>query len=1025
MADTTTPTAASSARVMYDRRGRVYQPTVGPKLRIVLFTIFFLFAVLGANSVYLVSLKGLNWFTGQEHGNWFYLYMFLLHLVVGLVLIVPFVLFIALHLKTALGRPNRKAVRLGFGLLISSIVLLATGVLMVFQRQLFATTSLTGQIVYWLHALTPLAVIGFYLLHRMAGPRIQWGYMKIWGAAAALIVLGFGYMHFEDPRQWGVKGAGEDYFFPSSARTIGANNDGTPFIPAEVLMNDRYCLRCHSDTYAGWFHSAHHFSSFNNLAYRQSILDMRKALDAEARQIAYDQGMDLASEEFKKLRARKVQATRWCAGCHDPVPFFSGAFDDDRFFEELEINLPKDGSKWNDPSLKTQPTAHAGLTCVSCHAITHVNSLTGNADYTIQQPPEYPFQNSYNPLLQKVNEYLVKAKPDLHKRSMLKPFHRTAEFCQVCHKVALPPEVNSYKWTRGQNHYDSWHNSGASGFAARSFYHPAQAKKCAECHMPDLDSQDFGTRNGKLRNHLFLGANTALPALRMHLGEKTYLAPIGDEEDVIRRHQEFLRDKKMRVDLFALREKGEIDGALKVLADPLPELEPGQTYLLEVVVRNLGVGHEFTQGTADSNEVWLHLHSKGGSLLADSGGIDEHGYGDPWAHYLNAVILDRKGQRIDRRNAKDIFVPLFNHQIGPSTSQVVHYRLTVPENQTEPITIDLALKYRKFDRIYQDFFMDRRRVPLAGALAGGGATNPLGALGWARVGEAGGGPELPVIAIAEDRVVLNVRGGKSGEATQRNLPPLWQRWNDYGVGLLLQGDEGAEKGLLRQAEAAFQEVVKLKPPEYLADAHLNLARVYLKEGRLTDMAQALEAAKTAQPGYFKTAWLRAELNRQNGRLDEAIEDFRTVLETTVPEKGFDFGQDREIRRQLADTFFLKAQRLADGSPQQQNVLKLAAAEFEQVVKIDPEDRQSHYMLDKCYRLLGDAEKADYHLARYKIYQTDNNARDDALRIYRLTHPWADHAAQAVVIYDLKPKTAPASSSIAGEVKGPTRASGSE
>jgi hypothetical protein len=60
------------------------------------------------------------------------------------------------------------------------------------------------------------------------------------------------------------------------------------------------------------------------------------------------------------------------------------------------------------------------------------------------------------------------------------------------------------------------------------------------------------------------------------------------------------------------------------------------------------------------------------------------------------------------------------------------------------------------------------------------------------------------------------------------------------------------------------------------------------------------------------------------------------------------------------------------------------------------------MLDKCYRLLGDDAKAEHHLAQYKIYQVDNSARDQAIRIFRQKHPWADHAAQAVVIYELKP-----------------------
>jgi tetratricopeptide (TPR) repeat protein len=223
---------------------------------------------------------------------------------------------------------------------------------------------------------------------------------------------------------------------------------------------------------------------------------------------------------------------------------------------------------------------------------------------------------------------------------------------------------------------------------------------------------------------------------------------------------------------------------------------------------------------------------------------------------------------------------------------------------------------------------------------------------------------------------------------------------------LLQGDEGAERGLLRQAEAAFQEVVHLKPEEYLADAYLNLARVYLKEGRLKEMARVLEEASKVQPGYFKTAWLRGELNRQTGHLDDAIADFRAVLSTKLIEKGFDFGKDREIRRQLAETLYQKAQRADDGSEDQRMTLLEAVDQFQKVLAIDPEDRQSHYMLDKCYRLLGDDAAAEKHLAEYKIYQIDNNARDFSLRTFRQAHPWADHAAQAVVIYELKPVRAP-------------------
>jgi len=70
---------------------------------------------------------------------------------------------------------------------------------------------------------------------------------------------------------------------------------------------DDYCLKCHQDAYQGWFHSAHHFSSFNNKPYLFSV--------RETRQVSLK-------------RDGNVKASRWCAGCHDVVPFLSGGFDD-------------------------------------------------------------------------------------------------------------------------------------------------------------------------------------------------------------------------------------------------------------------------------------------------------------------------------------------------------------------------------------------------------------------------------------------------------------------------------------------------------------------------------------------------------------------------------------------------------------------------------------------------------------------------------------------------------------------------
>jgi len=71
--------------------------------------------------------------------------------------------------------------------------------------------------------------------------------------------------------------------------------------------------------------------------------------------------------------------------------------------------------------------------------------------------------------------------------------------------------------------------------------------------MDLLTSNDFGARDfdGKgerqIHNHLFLGANTALPVFQ------------GDNKTA-NRQESFLKDQKVRVDLFALRDGGTIDG---------------------------------------------------------------------------------------------------------------------------------------------------------------------------------------------------------------------------------------------------------------------------------------------------------------------------------------------------------------------------------------------------------------------------------------------------------------------------------
>jgi hypothetical protein len=155
--------------------------------------------------------------------------------------------------------------------------------------------------------------------------------------------------------------------------------------------------------------------------------------------------------------------------------------------------------------------------------------------------------------------------------------------------------------------------------------------------------------------------------------------------------------------------------------------------LLEVVLRTLRLGHPLTQGTVDSNELWVDLDASivDGSKrrsLGRSGSIDEKGFVDPWSHFVNVYLLDRNGNRIDRRNPQDIFVPLYNHQIPPGAGQVVHYLLRIPDDAAGTIELTAKLNYRKFDRTYMEHVY----------------------------GKTGDAPNLPVVTMCQDSIVLSV-----------------------------------------------------------------------------------------------------------------------------------------------------------------------------------------------------------------------------------------------------------------------------
>lgn len=885
-----------------------YVPAIQPWLRPLLWFTFAGFALLGATGVYLAGVTAMNWLRPETlYTTPFTFWMFIAHGGIGLVGVLPFMIFGICHYLTSRSRPNRKAVKLGLWVFALGVIIIVTGVAL-FQFEgmpQLPTGTASRSVVYWLHILVPLVCIAAYIGHRKAGPRIKWEYGKIWGVGVGLVMAAMVYLHGYDPRAAARQGSkdGMQYFQPSEART----GDGK-FIPADALMNDHYCIDCHRDIYKDHLHSSHKFSSFNNPAYLFSVKETR---------------------EMGLKRDGHVKSSRWCAGCHDPVPFFSGQFDDPNFdFEKHE-------------------TGHAGITCVVCHSITEVHSPRGNAAFTIEEQQQYPFTYSDSKWLKWINNQMVKAKPEFHKKTMLRPLHKSAEFCSTCHKVALPVELNHYKdFLRGQNHHDSFVLSGV-GNGSRSFYFPEKAMdNCASCHMPLKPSNDFGAKDfdgkggRKVHHHSFPAANTGLFELLKNDPKYAHMKEGFDE--TIKLHTEYLKDKKLRIDLFGVKPfnaDGSVDDEkLQVLRPQLPALKPGETYLIETVVRTLGMGHHFSQGTVDSNEIWVDFTAtSGGKVIGRNGALknpDDTGAVDEWAHFINVHMLDREGKRIDRRNPQDIFTPLYDHQIPPGAANVVHYRLTVPKDVTGPIELTVRLRYRKFDQTY----MEHVHKPL---------NRPI--------------PKLPIVDICMDAVTLPVEGGAAAKEQKSPIEPAWQRWNDYGIACFLEGGLGSKKGNLKQAEIAFQKLLKLDAPGAKWNGHANLARVYIDLAELGKAAQEVNAAGACEPPapWWLRAWLAGLVSAENASsktdLDAAITQFEKIVDPANQprERNMDFTKDYVVLGRLGQTRFKRALMEPDGSAEQIRQINLAIEAYDRALAVDPEDLPSHYGLSQCFARFGE------------------------------------------------------------------------
>jgi tetratricopeptide (TPR) repeat protein len=754
------------------------------------------------------------------------------------------------------------------------------------------------------------------------------------------------------PLEMAGEGQGpEGPFFPSSAET---NVGGT--IPSNFFMTAQECGRCHGDIYEQWSSSAHHFSSFNNQWYRKSIEYMQDVVE--------------------------TKPSRWCAGCHDHAVLFNGMFDTP-MKEQMDT-----------------PEAQVGLSCTSCHSIVHVKSTMGNGDFTIEYPPLHDLAVSDQPVLRAAHDYLLRLDPGPHSRTFLKSFHteQTAEFCASCHKVHLDVPVNDYRWVRGFNEYDNWQASGVSGQGARSFYYPPEPQHCADCHMPLVPAEDPAAVEGQVHSHRFPAANTALPFANRDTEQlevvQAFLkdAVTVDIFGIVRGEDGDIREQAVAgggpalSSTFAAGEEALNFGAARAVVrapaevvGPLGAVEAplrrGESARVEVVVRTRKVGHFFPGGTVDAFDVWVELVAKDsrGRTLLHSGYVEDEGRGpvDPAAHFYRSLMLDEHGNPINKRNAFATRSVAYVRLIPPGAADTVHFRLRVPEDCGDRIFLEAKLNYRKFAWWNTQWAYAGVRDPTDTAYSVDKGHDDGRWVFTGDTSDVSGQvkeiPDIPITVISTDRAEIPVLSADAPEPRDEPFvhSSVRERWNDYGIGLLLQGD-------LRGAEAAFLKVTEMDP-DY-ADGWVNVGRARAQEGRMDEAAEVLRQALEVDPDLASAHFFLAMTLKTSGEYDKALEHLRAAAAR--------YPRDRVVRNQIGRVLFLKRQ------------YREAVDELRKVLAVDPEDLQAHYTLMLAWQGAGDAEKARTHQTLYRRFKADESAQA-ITGPYRKLHPYDNNERQAV------------------------------
>jgi hypothetical protein len=245
-------------------------------------------------------------------------------------------------------------------------------------------------------------------------------------------------------------------------------------VPTQSYDAASWCGECHGEIYDEWRHSTHSRA----IKLPSVRRDFQRLLTERPRTVV-DATLVTATTDPSGI----------CSHCHTPLTFYG---DDPT------------------PVLDAGPPVNDGVSCSFCHTARGLRSegpvlpeTWAGANFYRSGPStvrRYLGQAARSPALHAIGNWLIRWRPEMHRRDYDPPFLRTSEACRGCHGLILSISP-----------FDDWRKSRFSAGG------PGRATHCQDCHMARAVTGKpveepgrlvgWGARRPQRRSHLFPGGN--------------------------------------------------------------------------------------------------------------------------------------------------------------------------------------------------------------------------------------------------------------------------------------------------------------------------------------------------------------------------------------------------------------------------------------------------------------------------------------------------------------------------------------